>query len=54
MSYAERAINKNLHIKSGMVIDSVTGWFEIAQYEDKEQYQSLTYLKQHECIDTLD
>ena len=31
-----RKCNKeNLHLKAVMIIDSVTGWFEIAQYEDR-------------------
>ena len=33
---------ENLHLKSVTMINSVTGWFEIAQYDDKNRYLSRT------------
>ena len=37
-----RGKKENLYLKYVTMIDNVTGWFEIAQYEDKEQYQFRT------------
>ena len=28
---------KNLHLKDVTMIDPVTGWFEVAQYDDKKR-----------------
>ena len=36
------------------MIDPVTGWFEIAQYDDKKRYLSQTELKLHGCRNTLE
>ena len=35
------------------MIYPVTGWFEIAQYEDKDRYQPQTWLKLRICLDIL-
>ena len=37
-----------------MMIDPVTGWFEIAKYEEKGRYQSRTQLKLCGFLGTLD
>ena len=36
------------------MINIVTGWFEIAQYDEKKRYLSQTWLKLRGCLDTLD
>ena len=36
------------------MIDTVTGCFEIAQYDDKKRYLSQTFLKLHRCLYILD
>ena len=36
------------------MIYHVTGWFEIAQYDDKSIYLLKTWLKLRHCQDTLD
>ena len=43
-----------LHLKYVSIIDPVTGWFEIMQYDDKNKYQSKNWLKLRGFLDTLD
>ena len=45
---------ENLIIKAVTVINPVTGWFEIMQYNNKRAISILTCLKLHGCLHTLD
>ena len=36
------------------MIDPVTGWFELAQYDGKKRNLSQTQLKLRSCLDTID
>ena len=44
---------ENLHLKAVMMINTVTGWFEIVRYDDKRAITIANLVKLCGCLDTL-